>query len=120
MASSVKFKLSAVSSSVGPDKLDFSVEKLVTVTEPLSNMAKVSVATGEDATVLANTNVQSYVYLRNTDATNYVTVKNTADNTLSVLRAGEFAVFPVAATSGVDLRANSAACIVEYGYWAVA
>ena len=120
MASSVKFKLSAVSSSVGADKMDFTVEKLVSVTEPLSNMAKVSVATGADSVVLGTSNVQSYVYVRNTDTTNYVTIKNNADNTLAIVRAGEFALFPVAASAGVELRADTAACIVEYGYWAVA
>ena len=116
----VKFRLSTTSSTVGPDNLDFTVEKLVTVGEPMNNMSKVSVATGADTVILSTANVQSYLYVRNTDATNFVTIKNTADNTLAVLRAGEFSLFPVAASAGVELRANTAACVVEYGYWAVA
>ena len=116
----VKFRLSTTSSTVGPDNLDFTVEKLVTIGAPMNNLSKASVATGADTVVIANTNVQSYLYVRNTDATNFVTIKNTADNTLAVLRAGEFSLFPVAASAGVELSANTAACVVEYGYWAVA
>jgi len=115
----VKFRLNVSSSTVGPDKVDYAVEKLVTVTEPLLNMAKVSVATVGDTVILANSNVQSYVYIRNTDATNYVRVKNTADNTLAILRAGEFALFPLAASAGLELIADTGACVCEYGHWAV-
>ena len=116
----VKFRLVISSSTVGPDKLDFAVEKSVSVTEPLLNMAKVSAATGEDTVILGTGNVQSYVYVRNTDTTNFVTIKNNADNTLAVIRPGEFALFPIAASAGLELLADTAACIVEYGHWAVA
>ena len=116
----VKFRLVTSSSTVGPDKLDFAVEKSVSVTEPLLNMAKVSVATGSDTVILGTSNVQSYVYLRNTDATNFVTIKNNADNTLAVLRPGEFALFPLVASAGLELIADTGACVCEYGHWAVA
>jgi len=116
----VKFRLVTSSSTVGPDKLDFAVEKSVSVTEPLLNMAKVSVATGSDTVILGTSNVQSYVYLRNTDATNFVTIKNNADNTLAIIRPGEFALFPLAASAGLELIADTDACICEYGHWAVA
>jgi hypothetical protein len=116
----IKFRLNTTSSTVGPDRLDFIVEKSVSITEPFLNMAKVSVDTGADTVILGTGNVQSYVYLRNTDATNFVTIKNNADNTLSIIRAGEFALFPIAASAGLELLADTAACIVEYGHWAVA
>lgn len=116
----VKFRLSTTSSTVGPDNLDFTVEKLVTVSEPMSNMSRVSVLTGADTIMLTTANVQSYLYVRNTDATNFVTVKNDAGNTLAILRAGEFSLFPVAAAAGAEVRADTGTCIVEYGYWAVA
>ncbi len=116
----VKFRLVTSSSTVGPDKLDFAVEKSVSVTEPLLNMAKVSVATGSDTVILGTSNVQSYVYLRNTDATNFVTIKNNADNTLAIIRPGEFALFPLAASAGLELTADTDACVCEYGHWAVA
>jgi hypothetical protein len=115
----VKFRLNVSSSTVGPDKVDYAVEKLVSVTEPLLNMAKVSVGAGSDTVILADTNVQSYVYLRNTDTTNSVTVKNTANNTLAILRAGEFALFPLAASAGLELVSSAGTCICEYGHWAV-
>ena len=116
----VKFRLVTSSSTVGPDKLDFTVEKSVFVTEPLLNMAKVSVATGSDTVILGTGNVQSYVYIRNTDATNFVTIKNNADNTLAIIRPGEFALFPLAASAGLELIADTGACVCEYGHWAVA
>ena len=102
----VKFRLSTTSSTVGPDNLDFTVEKLVTVSEPMSNMSRVSVLTGADTIMLTTANV--------------VTVKNDAGNTLAILRAGEFSLFPVAASAGAEVRADTGTCIVEYGYWAVA
>ena len=118
----VKFRLGISSSTVGPDKLDFAVEKSVSVTEPLLNMAKVSVATGSDTVILGTGNVQSYVYIRNTDATNFVTIKNGTDagTTLAIIRPGEFALFPLAASSGLELIADTDACVCEYGHWAVA
>lgn len=116
----VKFRLGISSSTVGPDKLDFAVEKSVSVTEPLLNMAKVSVATESDTVILGTSNVQSYVYIRNTDATNFVTIKNNADDTLAIIRPGEFALFPLAASAGLELIADTDACICEYGHWAVA
>ena len=116
----VKFRLVTSSSTVGPDKLDFAVEKSVSVTEPLLNMAKVSVATGSDTVILGTGNVQSYVYIRNTDATNFVTIKNNADNTLAIIRPGEFALFPLAASAVLELIADTGACVCEYGHWAVA
>jgi hypothetical protein len=116
----IKFRLSTTSSTVGPDKLDFAVEKSVSVTEPLLNMAKVSVAIKSGTVILGTGNVQSYVYIRNTDATNFVTVTNNAGNTLAIIRAGEFALFPLAASAGLELIADTEACVCEYGHWAVA
>lgn len=116
----IKFRLNTTSSTVGPDRLDFTVEKSVSITEPFLNMAKVSVATGADTVILGTGNVQSYVYIRNTDATNFVTIKNNADNTLAIIRAGEFALFPIAAAAGLELLADTGVCLCEYGHWAVA
>ena len=116
----IKFRLNTISSTVGPDRLDFTVEKSVSITEPFLNMAKASVATGVETVILGTSNVQSYVYIRNTDATNFITIKNAAGNTLSVIRAGEFALFPIAASAGLELLADTGVCVCEYGHWAVA
>ena len=41
-------------------------------------------------------------------------------NFLKSFIAGEFALFPIAASAGLELRADTGVCICEYGHWAVA
>ena len=74
-----------------------------------------SVTTGTAAQLIANTIAKvTYVWIKNTDITNYVLLKNDAGNIWGRLLPGEFNIFSVAPSVGLEVQANTAAVIVEY------
>ena len=110
--------LTLTSSDATGDSLSLSVTDTLTTTIPAINTAQVSIATASATEILTTSQaVHTYVYLRNTDDTNYVSVKTAAGNTYARLKAGEFMFLPVELSIGIEVQANTASCIVEYGYW---
>ena len=116
----VKFKLIFSSSTVGSDKVDFSVEKSVTVQEPFSNISKVSVGTGADSVLLSTSIGDAYLYVKNMDTTNFITLKDNADNSIAKIKPLEFALIPMITTIGAELIADTDTCIAEYAFWSKA
>ena len=57
------------------------------------------------------------MYLKNIDTTNYIDVRTDGATGFLRLAAGEFAFFPLMGSTGLECQANTAACILEYGYW---
>jgi hypothetical protein len=57
------------------------------------------------------------MYLKNMDATNVITVKTDGAVAFLDLSPGEFAFLPLKGAVGMEVQANTAACILEYGYW---
>ena len=111
--------LIASSTDATADVLGLNITDSLTVVPPMSSIARVSISQSSATNILTSgTNtVDTYVYLRNTDATNFVEVKTDAAAVLIKLAAGEFAFFPVKGAVGLEIQADTAACIVEYGYW---
>ena len=111
--------LSLQSPDATADKLALAVSDVLTVSQPLSSVSRANVLHTTQTNVLtsAGNTLDAYVYLRNLDATNFVEVKTDAAAVLIKLAAGEFAFFPVKGTVGLEIQADTATCIVEYGYW---
>jgi hypothetical protein len=113
--------LTLTSTSTSTAALNLNTSKTLTVNVDLVNTGRVSVGTSGNTTLVANTITDNkYVYLKNLDPTNFITVKD--DNVVSVndfmeLRAGEFAFFVVKGGIGLNVEADTAACVVEYGFW---
>lgn len=109
--------LTLVSTDATTDSLSISVTDSLTVTEPTVAAARVSVATGTPTVLVADAGTAGtvYVYVKNTD-TNFVSIKNDAGNLLGKLNAGEFCFIPVDTNTGggLEVQADTAACIVEY------
>ena len=63
-----------------------------------------------------NTSI-TYVYLKNLDTTNIITVKTDAGVAFLDLGPREFVFLPVKGAVGLEVQANVAACVLEYGYW---
>lgn len=83
------------------------------------NIARISVGTSSATNILTasgNTTI-TYVYLKNTDSTNFITVKIDDGTDFAVLSAGEFLLMPVKASVGLEVQADTSACVLEYGYW---
>ena len=100
------------------DALSITVTDILTVTEPAINIARISIS-HSSATELLTTSqaLRTYVYIKNTDSTNFVKVSTAGGTTFGVLDPGEFMFFPLWPDTGFELQANTAPCVVEYGYW---
>ena len=61
--------------------------------------------------------MRTYVYIKNTDGTNFVKVLTAGGTAFGVLNPDEFMFFPLWPDTGFELQADTAACVVEYGYW---
>ena len=76
------------------------------------------VGTGSEALVThADIATYGWVYLKNLDGTNIITVKTDGAVSFLDLSPGEFAFMPVKGAVGLEVQANTATCILEYGYW---
>ena len=76
--------------------------------------SSVSVATGSPSVIVAALADPYYVYIKNTDTVNFVDLKNVAHHVWGILHPGEFAFFCVNPSDGLEVQANTAACVVEY------
>ncbi len=113
--------ISLSSADATADKLNISTNDALSTTNPAINLARVSIATDAATNILtasANTAI-TYVYIKNTNssASEILTLKDDAGNAFSDLKGGEFAFFPVKASTGLECQASGAAVTAEYGYW---
>lgn len=97
----------------------FTVTDSLTTTEPSVGLSRVSVATGAATQIFADNSANGtvYVYLKNTDSTNFVSLMNDAGQAFGRLNADEFAFIPINTNEGLEVQADTGACVVEYAYW---
>ncbi len=55
-----------------------------------------------------------YLYIKNTDTTNFINLKTDAGTVFGKLLPGEFNLISVAVVAGIELQADTAACVIEY------
>ena len=111
-------KLTLSSTNATSDTLNITVTGTLSVGEPSVSLSRISVAT-DAATNLRSTSDSSitYCYLKNMDTTNVITAKTDGGVAFLDLSPGEFAFIPVKGGVGIEVQADTAACILEYGYW---
>ena len=113
--------LTLSSSDVSSDVLSLTVSKGHTVGEPSISSTRVSVTTGAAVELVPTSSaVHTWVYIKNQDASNAINVRTGADVVFAELDGGDFMLFPLKASQGLEVIALSATCIVEYGYWSQA
>ena len=111
----IKSVLTAVDPINGILTLNDTETQTVVYNDAGVSSASISVATGSASQLIANSVAKvTYVWIKNTDATNYVSLENDAGNIWGRLLPGEFNVFSVAPSVGLEVQANTAAVIVEY------
>ena len=111
-------KLTLTSSNALSDATNVSVTDILTTTNP-TELSRKSIATGSAQSVIASNSSFSYVYLKNISSSNaaaWLQVKLGGDAKIR-LDVGEFAIFPLYSSQAITMEAQTAACIVEYGYW---
>jgi hypothetical protein len=110
--------LTLSSTDVTSDPLSFTVTDSLTVTNPSVGLSRVVVTTSDDQELVdEGGSAISYFYAKNTDATNFVILQTTASVQYARLSPGEFCFFPINAGAGLEARADTASCILEYAYF---
>ena len=114
----LKPTLSLVSAAATSDSLSFSVTDTLTVTNPSVGLSRKTITTADNQELVdeAESGI-FYFYAKNTDASNFVVLQTTASVQYARLSPGEFCFFPVNDGNGLEARADTASCILEYAYW---
>ena len=101
------------------DTIDFSVTDSLTTGTPSQGLTKVTITTADDQELVDEaTSGVFYFYAKNTDSTNFVILQTTGSVQYARLSPGEFCFFPVNDGNGLEARADTASCVLEYAYWA--
>ena len=111
-------KLTLTSTSTLTDATNVTVTDTLAVTNP-TELSRKSIATGSAQAVIASNSAFSYVYLKNISSSNsaaWIQVKLGGDAKLK-MKVGEIAFFPLYSGQAVTAESQTAACVLEYGYW---
>ena len=101
------------------DEINFSVTDSLTTGTPSQGLTKATITTADNQELVDEaTSGVFYFYAKNTDSTNFVILQTTASVQYARLSPGEFCFFPVNDGNGLEARADTASCIIEYAYWA--
>jgi len=112
--------LTLYSTDVASDTLDFTVTDSLTVAAagPSQGLSRVTITTADNQELVDEaTSGVFYFYAKNTDSTNFVILQTTASVQYARLSPGEFCFFPVNDGNGLEARADTASCVLEYAYW---
>lgn len=113
--------LTLVSTDAVSDSLNFSVTDSLTVGAPSVSLSRVTITTADNQELVDEaTSGVRYFYAKNMDANNFVILQTTASVQYARLSPGEFCFFPINDGAGLEARADTASCILEYAYWAKA
>ena len=100
------------------DEINFSVTDSLTTGTPSQGLTKATITTADDQELVDEaTSGVFYFYAKNTDSTNFVVLQTTASVQYARLSPGEFCFFPINDGAGLEARADTASCILEYAYW---
>ena len=110
--------LTLTDSTTFSDVINFTLTDSLTVTAPASSLTLATITTADNQELVdEGTSGVFYFYAKNTDATNFVILQTTASVQYARLNPGEFAFFPINDGAGLEARADTASCILEYAYW---
>ena len=111
--------LTLTSTDATSETLNLEVTDSLTVTVPAIGISRQTITTADNQELVDEaTSGVFYFYAKNIDATNFVVLQTTASVQYARLSPGEFAFFPVNDGNGLEARADTASCVLEYAYWA--
>ena len=100
------------------DEINFSVTDSLTTGTPSQGLTKATITTADNQELVDEaTSGVFYFYAKNTDSTNFVVLQTTASVQYARLGPSEFCFFPINDGAGLEARADTASCILEYAYW---
>ena len=106
-----------VSTDTSTDSLSISVTDTLTVTQPMVDIAQISVGTSATEILTTSQAVRTYVYVKNAGATNSLVIKTAGGVTFAILAPGEVNFFTLYPDLGFELAAEVSTTTAEYGYW---
>ena len=105
--------LTLSSTDATSDNLSFSVTAAGNI-----GLSRVTITTADNQELVDEaTSGVYYFYAKNTDSTNFVVLQTTASVQYARLSPGEFCFFPINDAAGLEARADTASCVLEYAYW---
>jgi len=110
--------LTLTSSDATSETLSLSVTDTLTTTDPSIGISRITITTADNQELVdeAVSGIR-YFYAKNIDTTNFVILQTTASVQYARLSPGEFCFFPVNDGNGLEARADTASCVLEYAYW---
>tara|TARA_R100000234_G_scaffold60178_1_gene36469 strand:+ start:146 stop:508 length:363 start_codon:yes stop_codon:yes gene_type:complete len=110
--------LTLTSSDATSDSLALSVTDSLTVTDPSVGISRITITTADNQELVDEaTSGVFYFYAKNMDSSNFVILQTTGSVQYARLSPGEFCFFPVNDGNGLEARADTASCVLEYAYW---
>ena len=110
--------LTLTSSDATSDALALSVTDTLTVEPPLTGPSKKIIGTSAEVLVASSVSDTNFVYIKHAgDANTFVTVHNDAGNNVAKLAVGEFLFLPLADSTGIEVKSNTATTVVEYALY---
>ena len=101
------------------DVLSFTVTDELTVTAPTQGLSRQTITTADNQELVDDAvSGVKYFYAKNLDSTNFVILQTTASVQYARLSPGEFAFFPINDGAGLEARADTASCILEFAFFA--
>ena len=100
------------------DEISFSVTDSLTTGTPSQSLTRATITTADNQELVDDgTSGVFYFYAKNTDSTNFVILQTTGSVQYARLSPGEFCFFPINNGAGLEARADTASCVLEYAYW---
>jgi len=110
--------LTLTSTDASSDSLSITVTDTLTTTLPTQGLSRQTITTADNQELVDDAvSGVFYFYAKNLDATNFIILQTTASVQYARLGPGEFAFFPINDSVGLEARADTASCDMEYGYW---
>ena len=100
------------------DTINFSVTDSLSVESPAQGLTLATITTADNQELVDEAvSGVFYFYAKNTDSTNFVILQTTGSVQYARLGPLEFCFFPINDGVGLEARADTASCILEYAYW---
>jgi len=111
-------KLTLTSSTATSDALNLVVTDVLSITTPSIGISRTTITTADNQELVDEAvSGVFYFYFKNLDTTNFVILQTTGSVQYARVGPGEFAFFAVNDGNGLEARADTASCNVEYAYW---
>ena len=116
----ISVALTLASTDASSDTLNFTVTDSLTVADSGNvGLSRVTITTADDQELVDDAvSGVKYFYAKNLDSTNFVILQTTASVQYARLSPGEFAFFPINDGAGLEARADTASCILEFAFFA--